>query len=212
MEEVKLHGTWYSPYSWRVMWALRLKGIPYEFIEEDLSNKSDLLLELNPVHKKIPVLLHGGKSICESTVIMEYIEETWPCKPLLPCDSYERAVARFWLNFADVKLSIMWKMSKVGGDELQQVIKESLEILQTLEEHALREKKYFGGDKIDMVDLSFGGIAHVLEAIEYKIGTKLVEGHKFPRLLAWIHNFKSVPILSENLPNLKPPFKNPTPN
>ena len=103
-EEVKLFRTWSSRFSLRIVWALKLKGIEYETILEDLQNKSSLLLQYNPVHKKVPVLLHNGKPILESLVILEYIEETWKQHPLLPEDPCEKATARFWARFNDEKV------------------------------------------------------------------------------------------------------------
>ncbi|CAD6340675.1 unnamed protein product [Miscanthus lutarioriparius] len=98
-DEMKLLSTWFSPFGSRVKLALHLKGLSYEYVEEDLTNKSQLLLESNPVHKKVPVLFHKGKALCESMVIVDYIEEAFADAgrpPLLPSDLYERAIARWW--------------------------------------------------------------------------------------------------------------------
>lgn len=106
-EEVILLDSHFSPFGVRIRIALSEKGVEYEYREEDLGNKSPLLLEKNPVHKKIPVLIHNGKPICESSIILEYIDEVWSHKsPLLPSDHYQRAQARFWLDVFDKKVSL----------------------------------------------------------------------------------------------------------
>ncbi|ESR33718.1 glutathione transferase GST 23 [Citrus sinensis] len=202
MAAVKLHGALPSPFVYRAIWALKLKGVPYEFVSEDLSNKSALLLKYNPVHKKIPVLVHGGKPVCESMVILKYIEETWPQNPsLMPNNPYDRALARFWIKFAEDKGVAIWKMFRSTGQELQNTAKEALEMLQNVEEHGLGEKKFFNGDNIGLVDLAFGSIVYWLQVIEDVVGVKIFVSHKFPRLHAWLETFKQVPIIEENLPN-----------
>lgn len=103
MEEikVKIHGHRLSAYCTMLECALKLKGVPYEFIQEDLINKSQTLIQLNPVYHKVPVLVVDGKPIPESLVILEYIDEVWNDKDwqLLPKDPYIRARIRFWAGF-----------------------------------------------------------------------------------------------------------------
>ena len=104
MSEVKLFGAWFSPFVKRVEMALNLKGVEYEYIEEDLKNKSPLFLQYNPITKLVPVLVHNGKPIFESTVILEYTDETWEGPSILPKHPYERAMLRFWAKFVEDKV------------------------------------------------------------------------------------------------------------
>ena len=104
-DEIILLDFWASHFGMRVRIALAEKGLMYEYREENLWNKSPLLLEMNPVHKKVPVLIHNGKPICESLMIVQYIDEVWKDKsPLLPSDPYQRAQARFWADYVDKKV------------------------------------------------------------------------------------------------------------
>jgi glutathione S-transferase len=110
-DELKLLGTWPSPFAIRVKLALALKGLSYEYAEEDLASKSELLLSSNPVHKKIPVLIHKGVPVCESNLIVEYIDEVFAGPSIHPADPYERATARFWTAYVDDKVYLFFSIS-----------------------------------------------------------------------------------------------------
>lgn len=83
------------PYCARVRIVLAEKGVPYETVTIDLSNRPAWLLEHNPPDGRVPVLEEDGWMLPESPVIDEYLEERYPEPPLLPVDPGERAAARF---------------------------------------------------------------------------------------------------------------------
>ncbi|XP_010923032.1 probable glutathione S-transferase [Elaeis guineensis] len=198
--EVKLFGAWSSPFVRRVEWALKIKGIKYEYIEEDLYNKSPSLLTYSPINKQVPVLLHDGKPIIESMVIIEYIDDTWKQKPLLPIDPYQRSMARFWSQYVEDKFYESVKRAFfTEGEEQKAAVESAVEALKPLEQE-LKGKKFFCGEEIGFVDLVAGWIAHWLEVVEEVLCIKVVDPENFPSLCAWMKNFVEVPVIKENLP------------
>lgn len=200
-EEVKLFRTWSSPFALRIVWALKLKGIEYDTIFEDLSAKSSLLLQYNPVHKKVPVLVHNGRAISESFVILEYIEDTWKQTPLLPQDPYERALARFWAKFGEDKiLPSVWNTFITQGKEQEEAKALALENLNIIEAE-LGGKKFFGGETIGLVDIAVGWMANLVGVFEVITGLSLISAEKFPNLFGWMKSFSDVPEIQENWPS-----------
>ncbi|RVW58745.1 Glutathione S-transferase U25 [Vitis vinifera] len=72
-DEIILLDFWPSMFGMRVRLALSEKGLKYEYKEEDLRNKSPLLLEMNPVHKKIRKIW-STKGEEQETAKKEFIE------------------------------------------------------------------------------------------------------------------------------------------
>jgi glutathione S-transferase len=57
-------------------------------------------LALNP-NGVVPTLVHDGKVVLESSVICQYLDETFPEPALMPREPYARAQARIWLKIFD---------------------------------------------------------------------------------------------------------------
>jgi RNA polymerase-associated protein len=88
------------PFCARVRLALAEKELDYETVEVDLADRPQWLLDLNPPNGRVPVL-DDGFTLPESEVIMAYLDERYPERPLLPSDPVERAHARLLVHRFD---------------------------------------------------------------------------------------------------------------
>ncbi|KAJ2547836.1 Glutathione S-transferase zeta-1 [Coemansia sp. RSA 1933] len=80
----------------RVRIVLNHKEVAYESRPVNLLLGEHRLAEykaLNPCGT-VPCMVIDGHTICQSTAIMEYLEETYPQKPLLPKEPAQRAAVR----------------------------------------------------------------------------------------------------------------------
>ncbi|CAD6204254.1 unnamed protein product [Miscanthus lutarioriparius] len=201
-DDLKLLGLWSSPF------VLRLRA--YEYIEEEaLTNKGELLLKYNPVHKKVPVLIHNGKPICESRVILQYIDEAFAGTgpSLLPADPYERAIARFWAAYIDDTMLPVWNKSSTGKteEEIAEGKKQSLATAEVLE-GALRDcgkgKPFFGGDSAGYVDVELGGLLGWVRASDELHGVKPFDPERTPLLAAWSERFGALEAVEPVVPEV----------
>lgn len=95
---IKLYSYWRSSAAYRVRIALNLKAIDYEIeavnlLSEPDSQEAEIYRTLNP-QGLVPMLVHEGEAIMQSTAIIEYLEECFPQPALLPEGAAARAAVR----------------------------------------------------------------------------------------------------------------------
>jgi len=87
----------------KVRITLRAKGLEWEAIRVDLFKAEQYdpkYLKMNP-KGLVPTLVHDGNAIAESTLICEYLDETFPEPPLAPKEPAWRAKMRLWSKYVD---------------------------------------------------------------------------------------------------------------
>nr|GMC55320.1 glutathione S-transferase U9-like [Ipomoea batatas] len=199
---VTLYGTWTSPYAKRVELGLRIKGIPFEYVEEDLSNKSPFLLENNPVYKKVPVLVHNGKCLSESLIILEYIDEVWSQEPhFLPADPYERSQIKFWAGYIQQVYECLLKVLTSRAREQENACEELYDKLRVLE-NGMGEVLAMGRTNVQCSNLGLLDIMIVPTLGAYKVqeevfGVKILNPDRNPMLHSWVNSLIELRVIKE---------------
>ncbi|CAN6208173.1 unnamed protein product [Urochloa humidicola] len=200
--EVKLYGAWGSAHAAMARNALALKGVAYEYVEEDLDDKSEALIRLNPVHGgKVPVLVtDGGRALAESLVILEYVDEAWPGRPpaLLPRDApHARAAARFWARFFHEEVSPLSR-AVVAADAaaeraaLAREVKARMAVMEAgIAEDFPRggEGPFVHGRSPGLLDVVLGSSAAGTRVLAAVSGVEVVEPREMPRVHASVAAF-----------------------
>ena len=97
-DTLKLYSYWRSSAAYRVRIGLNLKGLAYETVAVHLlrdggEQHGAAFREANP-QGLVPVLQHGQRMLRQSVAILEYLDETWPDRPLLPAVARDRQRVR----------------------------------------------------------------------------------------------------------------------
>ena len=115
--------------------CLKEKGI--EFVSHYVNllrfeQHSPEFVKINP-NGQVPVLIHDGAIITESSIINEYLDEVFPQVPLRPDNPVGRARMRIWSKFNDEYFTpalsmIGWHLmvrriaQKIAKDELEEIL------------------------------------------------------------------------------------------
>ena len=98
---IRLCGFRISNYHNKVRIALLEKGIAFEEDENVHGSQKPEYLAKSPMGK-VPYLDVDGTRLRESAVILEYLEDAYPQKPLLPKDPLQRARVRELVSFIEL--------------------------------------------------------------------------------------------------------------
>jgi RNA polymerase-associated protein len=140
------------PYSQRCRIVLFEKGMDFEVIDVDVSNKPDDLIELSP-DGRLPVLVERDLRLDISNIINEYIDERFPHPQLMPADPVMRARARLFLhNFEEQLFAHIADIEKEtkNAAKARIAIRDGLTMIAPI----FTKQSYMLGEEFSMVDVA----------------------------------------------------------
>ncbi len=103
---IELYHFGFSTCSQKVRLVLAEKGIEFESHEVNLiagGQHDPAYVKLNPKHV-VPTLVHDGQVLVESSLIIKYLDDSFPEPPMRPKDALGRYSVDRWLMHADAAL------------------------------------------------------------------------------------------------------------
>ena len=155
---ITLHGFAASNYYNIVKYALLYKEIPFE--ENLLFGGSDELLKVSPVGKVPAITTLDGFELSESSVICDFLEESYPTQPLYPKSATERATVRQIMKISELYFELPSRRLipfVFSGAQAPQVIKD--EVRQVLTRGIIAMNRlcqfspWIAGDTFTMADI-----------------------------------------------------------
>ena len=187
-----------SPYARKVRVIALEKGIPLEFIDEDLANKSALLKTSNPLAKVPTLVLDNGETLFDSPVIAQYLDGLNDKTILIPRQGPERFKVLRWEAVADGLMDIaiacyMEKMRHAQNFHTQFVKNQEEAILNTCrycEEHL---------NELEALTLAPIAVASAIGYVNFRL-PHMITREQFPKLPAWYAAFCKRPSMAQTIP------------
>ena len=208
---MRLYGYWRSSSAWRVRIALEHKQLECEHVHVDLLRGEGEQRE--PAYRsknalaQVPLLVveDAGRElvISQSLAIIEYLEERWPERPLLPTDRGERARCRQLAEIVNSgiqplqNLSVQAQLRKHGVDVQAWLSHFIGQGLSALERSAPARGKFLLGDAPTLADVCL--VPQLYAARRF--GAPL---EAFPRLLAVETECQALPSFQRAHPDVQP--------
>jgi stringent starvation protein A len=175
------------PYCARVRIVLAEKGIEYEPVEIDPTDRPAWIYEKNATGR-VPVVEEDAWILPESAVIMEYLEERYPEPPLLAADPADRALARLWIFRHDAFTRPYYALRREEDGAAARFDAELGKL-----DAALADRPWLGGREYGLADIAY--VPWVLRARDM-LGVSLGE---FPALSSWLDRLVARPAIAQEV-------------
>lgn len=205
-----------SPFAWRVMLTLEVKGLKYESKLLEFSkgdHKKPEYLRLNP-RGKVPTLKDGDFVLYESLAIMAYLDRKYPDPPLFGQTPAETGV--IWRLLAECESYVVPGSNKVvipvffgrGLDKVEDIQEGAQSLRDELKrlDERLPGSQWLVGDRLTAADIGVFPIVQLILRAASKDAAKpfnlglLPLAERFPNLARWVKRIEALPNYDRTYP------------